>query len=96
MLKVKLKALAAEAKIIRHEERRTKGSLRNELWQHRVGVVRNESRHTHIAYGIMRGRTLEQIEPHCKTPFDAKKVEAMFKRYGPPGWLYPALTGGSP
>lgn len=82
MLRIKIKSLAEEARIIRKEEHRTHGALRNELHLHRVGVVRHEARHTHIAYGLLRGRTIEQIEPGAKVDPDMKKVEAMLKRYG--------------
>lgn len=87
MLKVKLKSLAVEAKIIRHEERKTHGALRDELYRHRIDVVRFESRHTHLAYGLIRGKKLEQIEPQWASdkkprPFDQDKVNAMVKKYG--------------
>ena len=98
MLRVKLKSLAEEARIIRREEQRTHGALRAELHQHRIGVVRNESRATHLAYGFIRGLTREQMEPGWEarvkqwrqytTPFNEEKalmakVDAMVKKYGP-------------
>lgn len=87
-LKVKLKSLAAEQQIIRLEKRkalaRKQYELANELNDHRILVVRTEARATHMAYGLLRGRTREQIEPHSKTPIDEKRVEAMLKKYGPP------------
>lgn len=82
MLRVKLKSLAEEAKIIRKEERRTHGRLRDELHLHRVGIVRHEARHSHIAYGFIRGRTIEQMEPTSKTPFSKEHVERLVKKYG--------------
>lgn len=82
MLKIKLKSLAAEAKIIRKEERKG-GYYREELYRHRIDVVRYEARHTHIAYGLIRGRTLDQIERADSRPFDHKRVEAMCLKYGP-------------
>lgn len=94
MLRVKLKSLAEEARIIRREERRTWGVLRDELHLHRVTVVRHEARCTHLAYGLIRGRTLQQMErrdtldPGCKS-----KVEAMLKKYGSGA---PPAPGGEP
>lgn len=82
MLKVKLKSLAAEAKIIRFEEKKTHGVLRDELHLHRVWQVRSEARHTHIAYGLIKGLKLEQIEPKSFVPFDWARVNAMIKKYG--------------
>lgn len=84
MLKVKIKALAAEAKIIRFEERRVAGQIREDLYLHRVQVVRREARATHLAYGYLRGRSYQQLEASCVEPPDWKKIESMVKRYGSP------------
>ena len=84
-LKVKLKSLAAEAKIIRLEETRSRGGIRNGLHEHRVGIVRFESRHTHLAYAFLRGKEYEQVEKTCKTPPDWRRVYKMVKKYGS-GW----------
>ena len=89
MLRIKLKSLAEEAKIIRKEERKTFGILRNELHTHRVRDVRRAARETHIAYGLILGRQLEQIEPG-RTELegvDSKNIEKMLRRYGPPGGI---------
>lgn len=83
MLRVKLKSLAEEARIIRREERRAWGVLRDELHQHRVRQVRSEARHTHLAYGFLRGKTYQQIEPSGSyTLPDWNSVAAMLKKYG--------------
>ena len=82
LLKVKLKALAAEARIIREEETKTRGQLRNDLHAHRVVVVRGECRATHLAYGFLRGRTYHQMERTCRTKPDWEKVKRMVRRYG--------------
>lgn len=103
MLRVKAKSLMAEAMIIRKEEQRTHGELRNELHHHRTMVVRNEARATNLAYGFIRGKTLEQMEPNRKPfsdcPRTAKiledrlweKVRSMLKKYGPRGMLEPEV-----
>ena len=84
MLRVKLKSLTAEAHIIRHEEHRTKGALRDELHLHRVRMLRFEARCTHLAYGFIRGRTLAQMENReALPPIVTEKVNVMLKRYGP-------------
>lgn len=61
-LKVKIKSLAAEARIIRLEEARAVGTLREELHNHRVLDVRSECRATHIAYAFIRGKRFDQVE----------------------------------
>lgn len=93
MLRVKVKSLAEEARIIRREERRAHGALRNELHAHRVLIVRNEARATHLAYGFIKGLTLDQMEPKRDGgPADAllwERVRKMTKRYGPIGFVEP-------
>lgn len=84
MLKIKLKSLAEEARIIRKEERKTNGSLRCELSLHRRGIVREVSRNTHIAYGLIRGLKIEQIEnPKEGNAPDKAAINKMLTKYGP-------------
>lgn len=93
MLRVKVKALAAEASIIRKQELRTTGALREELYLHRTLYLRVEARATHLAYGFVRGKTREQMEPTRRVyPLGTqgaledksllKKVDAMVRKYG--------------
>lgn len=86
LLKIKVKSLAAEAKIIRKEEFRSNRQTRDALYWHRIFVVRTEARATHVAYGLIRGRTYKQIEQNPKGKPDWDKVKAMLKKYGPPDW----------
>lgn len=87
-LKVKLKTLMAESKIIRKEEMRRKGPIRDQLAVHRRGVVREETRLTHLAYGFIRGKQFCSVESHKFgtlpefTKKQVEKVEAMVKKYG--------------
>jgi hypothetical protein len=90
-LRVKLKSLAAEALIIRHEERRTFGSLRESLYRHRMDVVRHEARHSHLAYGFIRGMKYEQMEATCDRSPDWERVRQMLKKYGPKGMVEPSI-----
>ncbi len=87
-LRVKLKSLTAEAKIIRREQRRLsrwKGDeadqTRNGLWYHRKYVVGVEARLTLIAYGYLRGKAYREIEQKAEKAIDWKRVEAMVKKY---------------
>lgn len=94
MLRVKLKSLAEETRIIRREERRTHGALREELYLHRTRAVGVEARLTHLAYGFIRGRTYEQMEATTKsplTPASWERVRAMLKKYGPAGLFEPEV-----
>jgi hypothetical protein len=81
-LKVKVKSLAAEAAIIRMEESRSRGDLRNQLRRHRREDVRREQRATQVAYGYLRGIALRRIEPGADSEPDWTRVCAMVKRYG--------------
>ena len=91
MLRVKVKSLAVEARIIRREAQRTHGVLRDELHTHRVWLLRSEARHTHLAYGFIRGRTYLQIEPKAATAPNWERVRKMTKRYGPSGFVEPEV-----
>lgn len=82
-LKVKIKSLAEEAKIIRKEEKKARSwSYKKMLQDHRKGIVREEARHTHLAYGFIRGKSYAKIE-HCR--FDNQpnwdKVTKMVNKY---------------
>ena len=84
-LKVKIKSLAAEARIIRHEERQVRGLDRVALSEHRRGIVRREARSAQLAYGYLRGRLYRQLERTCSTSRpgpDWAAVERLVKRYG--------------
>lgn len=91
MLRVKLKNLADEARLIRREESKTHGALREELRGHRRGIVRSEARCTLLAYGFIKGLTLEQMEPKRDSEPNWDKVRAMLKKYGPVGMLEPEV-----
>jgi hypothetical protein len=80
-LKVKAKSLAAEAKIIRKEEKRNP-SFRQSLAEHRRTVVRKEARHTLLAYGFLKGRRYRQIEKKAHEAPDWSRVEKMLDKYG--------------
>lgn len=82
MLKVKIKSLAAESVIIRKEERQTRGQERNLLCEHRRGIVRDEARHSQLAYGYLRGRSYAQVANGCQKPLDFSKVKGMVDRFG--------------
>jgi hypothetical protein len=80
---VKVKSLAAEAKIIRKEEKRSKlNSIREGLYRHRIDVVRCEARHAQLAYGFLRGIDYRKIEPKAKNLPNWQKVRKMIEKYG--------------
>ena len=83
-LKVKLKSLAAEARIIRKEELKCKGKWAfhaDSFRLHRTLHIRPITRATHIAYGLLRGLEYREIEPTAKRAPDWTKVSAMVNKY---------------
>ncbi len=91
-LKIKLKHLGEESRIIKHQEQK----MRGKNWgakaayfrEHRIHTVRFECRATHIAYGFLRGREYRQIE-NCPRYMGEylenklwKRVEIMVSKYG--------------
>ena len=82
-LKIKVKHLAAEARIIREEEYRTNGDTRDWLHIHRVHNVRNECRASQIAYGFAKGTPLEKMERYPENiPISVwSRVTKMIKLY---------------
>jgi hypothetical protein len=97
-LKVKIKSLAAEASIIRHEEKkwkdRTKPGNKHEpspiyfgLHEHRVYAVRREARVALLAYGFIRGREYRSIEAknkHGRELPQTARIAELVTRYGRP------------
>ena len=81
-LKVTIKSLSAEARIIRLEETRSRGELRAALSGHRRGEVRREVRSAFVAYGYLRGRPYQVVEPRVKSPPDWTRVERLVAKYG--------------
>lgn len=59
--------------------------LHHELWHHRITVVRRAAREAGLAYGFIRGRTWQQMEPTCKVEPDWQAIAKMLQKYGPTG-----------
>ena len=88
-LKVKIKSLADEARIIKREIKgKHSPSIKNGLRLHHINVVRVEARHTHLAYGFLRGREYWQLERKAKEAPDWKKVRRMIEKYGTHCWWH--------
>lgn len=89
-LKIKIKSLAEEARIIRHEEKKWYGpsETRTGLYLHRVRDVRSEARAALLAYGFLRGRpyaALEKVGNHRQAhALDLPRIVKLAQKYGPP------------
>ena len=67
-LKKELKQLAAELRTERAElkKEQREGKVEASIRQYTILKKRKNYRHRHIAYCLLRGRTYEQIESHCR------------------------------
>ncbi len=83
-LKIKLKNLADEAKVIRHEEHKVRGDKKKALQDHRKGIVRTCARSTLLAYAFLRGVPYDKVEPFARTKPDMKDIQRMVRKYGTP------------
>ena len=88
-LRVKIKSLAEEARIIRREERIANKQFnferQQELYLHRVNRVRPAARATLLAYQYLRGKPYSECEAKLNEfgpLIDWKAVKTMVKRYG--------------
>src|SRR5690348_6675706 len=83
-IKIKIKSLAEEAKIIRQEELKFPGEyeVRRGLYEHRMNSVRPECRAANLAYGFLRGKSYEQIERNPKTKPNWSRVQRIAEKYG--------------
>lgn len=85
-LKIKIKSLAAEAGIIRAEERKWPRAgmtgTRFALAQHRRFDVRREARSALLAYGFLRGRSYERIEAKCWDAPDLIRTAEIVAKFG--------------
>lgn len=93
-MKVKIKSLAAEAKIIRLEEakvlnwRKPDEKLYQSLRTHRVSDVRKEQRAAMLAYGFLRGKVYGEIErkSNPSNPPDMTRVKQLVEKFGGFPW----------
>ena len=84
LLKIKIKSLIEEVKIIRHEESRcpdTRPHLRELMRQHRIFDIRKAMRSTYIAYGLMKGTPYLKIEPKAYEEPKWAIIEKMLESY---------------
>lgn len=82
-LKVKVKSLAAEARIIRKEEGKSKNiEVRLGLQCHRTYDVRREARAALLAYACVRGVPYSCIEKSSKTEPSWTRIQKLYEKYG--------------
>lgn len=86
-LRVKIKSLAHEARIIRAEEQKAKAMRRPWLFKllywHRIGDVRYHARYAQLAYGYMRGVPYRVIERKTKASNGPASYRLLLKELKP-------------
>lgn len=85
-IKEQIKVLVKEQKVLRNQRRTVKlvGERTIDPWQAAVKHISNRGqlRYLYAAYGIMRGKTIEQIESKkSKEPINMDKVNKLIEQY---------------
>lgn len=80
--RVNVKSLAAEARMIRREERRAGPAYRLELAAHRRGRVREEARYAQLALAFIRGMAYRNVENKAK-PVDPDRLIKKIRGFHP-------------
>jgi hypothetical protein len=82
MMKDELKQLAKEIREWKDNRKQDKRALlKMELWdiQGKIDWRKNEFRHIHIAYCMLRGRTYEQIEKNCRVLPNFNRIDKLIE-----------------
>lgn len=82
LLSVNVKSLAAEARFIRHEERRAGLCYVDSLRDHRIRVLREESRYAGLALAFVRGKSKFVTEGNSKA-VDFTRLTKKIRRFLP-------------
>jgi len=85
-LKSELKQLAKEIrewKNNRKQDKRRELDMRQWEIESQVDWRKDEFRHKHIAYCMLRGREYEQIEQYCKVSPNFDRIKGIMEEYEP-------------
>lgn len=93
-LRVKIKSLAEEARIIRQEEQRLDGQdfRRGGLRGHRIRDVRQEARAAQVAYAYLRRKSYQATEHAAKSAPNLARVREIVRKFGSREHSEAALT----
>jgi hypothetical protein len=89
-LKIKIKSLSEETRIIKFEERRcsrisnveTRSRTYFGLRDHRLGCVRTALRSSYLAYAFIRGKSRVSVENKCSVDPNYSEVSRLAYKYG--------------
>lgn len=94
-LRINVKSLAAEAKIIRQEAKRCGMAYEYALTLHRKGRLREEARVAHLALAYARSRAYRSAEPNTKE-LPLHLATAIGKKLAICGIVTTCLAGSEP
>ena len=83
LLRCNVKSLAAESRIIRKEERRVGLQYVDALRDHRIRVLREESRYAGLALAFIRGKPKFVTEGTHAKPIDFTRLSKKIRRFLP-------------
>ena len=80
-VRVNVKSLAEEVRIIRKETERAGPVYRHALHLHRTGRLREEARYAQLTLAFLRGRSYQKVEQKSFIPPDPKRLVEKIGRY---------------
>lgn len=80
-IRVNIKSLTEEARIIRRETQRCGKEYKDMLHLHRTGRLREEARYALLTLAFLRGRKYKEVEQKCKVQPDDKRLGEKASRY---------------
>ena len=83
-LRDRIKEYAVDTKLLRTQAREKTGPERHALKQDAKYIGSHHTRHHLLAYGLLRGKTREQIEGKSKTKVNETYLRQLLEKYAAP------------
>jgi len=81
LLRVHIKALAAEWEISEREERQAAAEYKPWLHSQRMWRIKKEARLAHLALAFVEGKRYRDVEQNAATPVDAGKLTCKLQKF---------------
>ena len=83
LLRINVKSLAAEAKYIRQEIKKTNNQEAKErLAEHKAYRLKPEARKAQLCLAFVKGMPYKMVEPKTKTDIEARELIKKLKKFG--------------
>lgn len=79
-----IKEYASATKLLRNQARTESGMTRHHTLMEAKYIGSHHARHHLLAYGMLRGKTKEQMEPTSKTKVSASYLRQLLEKYAAP------------